>query len=114
MHNHLLEIYDAEEFAGPNPISVTGLGIIKGPENTHYYVIETSDKIQPNGRPITQLALRAHYGGDHIDQVKESVCTVGIAIMKSDCKLDAGKVYGFDDFIFWKVGKLHPKNGIEK
>ncbi len=109
-HNYLLEIYDAEEFNGPNPLTATGMGIINGPENTQYFIVETHKKIQPNGQQINHLALRAHYGEDSIDKVTGSVTTVGIALMKPGQEINTDKTYGFDDFIFWKVGKLHPQD----
>lgn len=105
---HLLELYDAEDFDGPNPIHVTGVGVVNGPENAKYYVIQLLEPIQLEQIMITQLAIRPHYDGDAVDRAIESVCTVGITFGKPDQYYVPGDKYGFDDFRLWKVGKIHP------
>ena len=115
--SYLLEIYDADsdEFTGPNPILMKGCGVINGPENTQYFVLEAEQDVFSNGTNINQLAVRAHYNGDTIDKLLDSVTTVGIALLKDDVDVNESKKYGFDDFIFWKVGKIKPRtNGVSK
>lgn len=105
---HLLEIYDAEDYQGPNPLHVTGVGVVEGPEHSKYYVIELDNPIQCENRCIRQLALRPHYDGDPIDRTTGSVCTVGIAFAKPGANYVPGQQYGFKDFCFWSVGKIRP------
>ncbi len=38
--SYLLEIYDAEEFNGPNPLLVKGKGVVDGPDHTQYFMVE--------------------------------------------------------------------------
>lgn len=113
MHpSYLLEIYDAEGYQGPNPVRVTGKGIVRGPENTEYFVLESAEKILADHEEIHRFAVRAHYRSDSINKLTDNTCTVGIALMPNHAKyFDMTKAYGFDDFIFWKVGKIQPKNG---
>ena len=108
---HLLELYDAEDFNGPNPIHVTGVGVVNGPENAKYYVIQLLEPILLEQVMVSQLAIRPHYDGDSVNRAIESVCTVGIAFGKPNQDYVPGDKYGFDDFKLWKVGKIHP---IEK
>lgn len=105
---HLLELYDAEDYSGPNPIHVTGVGVVSGPENAEYYVIQLAEPIQLNNESVTQLAIRPHYDGDSVDRAIDSVCTVGITIGKPNQDYIPGYKYGFEDFKLWKVGKIHP------
>ncbi len=108
--SYLLEIYDADEFKGPNPLLMTSKGVINGPENTQYLILETQQNASSNGNSISQLAVRAHYNGDTISRIQESVSTVGIAFLKEEIEMESSRDYGFEDFIFWKVGKINPKS----
>lgn len=108
---HLLELYDTEDYNGPNPIHVTGVGVVSGPENAEYYVIQLAEPIQLDKEEISQLAIRPHYDSDSVDRAIDGVCTVGITIGKPNQAYIPGYKYGFEDFKLWKVGKIHP---IEK
>lgn len=107
--SYLLEIYDADGFNGPNPLLVKGKGVVKGPENTKYFIIEAQQDACSEGNHINQLALRAHYNEDSMEKLLGSVTTVGIALFKENGAADLTRNYGFNDFIFWKVGKITPK-----
>jgi len=108
--SYVLEIYDAEDYVGPNPVRVTGMGIINGPENSQYFVIEPDHEIVTSKRTTNQLAVRAHYDGDPISHVTDSVATVGIALLSADSEIDSEHTYNFNDLKFWKVGKISPRN----
>lgn len=108
---HMLEVYDADNLDGPNPIHVRGVYTVRGPESSQYYILEPTEAIRINGADVEQLAIRPHYEGDRIDKAVESVCTVGIALAKPGHTYEADHNYGFADFCFWKVGKIHPSNG---
>lgn len=108
--DHILEIYEPDGYAGPNPLRVTGVGLVRGPERTQYYLLELADPVQDHQVTIGQLAIRPHYDGDPISHAVESVCTVGIALARPGQVFQAGQSYGFADFCFWKVGKIHPAN----
>lgn len=109
---HLLEIYDADGYDGPNPLKVTGIGTVHGPENCEYYLVAPAQTVSNgSGDPIERLALRCHYDGDRIERAVDSTCTVGIALTRPELSYDPEQRYGFSDFSFWKVGKIQPCNG---
>jgi len=105
--SYILEIYDAEEYTGPNPIRVKGMGIINGPENRQYFVVEPDQQIIAGRLTTNHFAVRAHYD-DSINQVTDSVTTVSIVLLKND-NIDIDHTYNFNDLKFWKVGKLSPR-----
>lgn len=107
---HVLEIYDTENYEGPNPVRVTGRFIVRGPERTQYYILEPQEPMRYEGADIQILAVRPHYEGDSITNAVESMCTVGIALTRPDTAFEEGSNYGFNDFIFWRVGKMHPNH----
>lgn len=109
---HLLEIYDADGYDGPNPLKVTGICTVHGPENCEYYLVTPAQTVtNGSGEPIDRLALRCHYDSDRIERAMDSTCTVGIALTRPELSYDPEQRYGFNDFNFWKVGKIQPCNG---
>ncbi len=108
--NHLLEIYDADGYRGPNPVKVHGIGLVHGPEGQQYYVLEPDETVYCNDNVVTQLAVRCHYG-DPAERMEDSTCTVGIALSPSGKPYEIGQQYGFSDFVFWRVGKIRRCNG---
>jgi hypothetical protein len=74
-------------------------------------VVQPENPVEIDDRPVTQLAVRPHYEGDPPDRVTDSICTVGIALAPPDHTYVAEQRYGFAEFCFWKVGKIHPSNG---
>jgi hypothetical protein len=108
--SHLLEVYDMEDYAGPNPIRVVGIGMVRGPENRQYYVLETAEPVNCDQNSAKQLAVLPHYQGDCCSKILSSVCTVSIALAKPGQTFVPDEKYGFSDFCFWKVGKIHPLN----
>ena len=109
---HLLEIYDPEDtYQGPNPLHVTGAGLVRGPECSQYYILELEEPQRIDGHDVRQLAVRPHYDGDPIENPIEGTCTVGIAYNKPGAAYQPGEQYGFRDFCFWSVGKIHKANG---
>ncbi len=107
---HLLEVYDADDLNGTNPVRVTGIGTVRGPEKSQYYILEPTESIRIDDVIVRQIAVRPHYEGDQISRAVDSVCTVGIALSRPDRNFEPGQNYGFADFCFWKVGKIHPVN----
>lgn len=109
---HLIEIYDAEGYVGPNPLRVTGSCRVRGPEGSKYYVVTPAlEVVDDNGQVIRQMAVRPHYDGDSIDRATDSTCTVGIALAPPGKMFEDGNQYGFADFCFWRVGKIKVFNG---
>jgi hypothetical protein len=108
--SHLLEIYDTEGYEGPNPVHVTGIGVVHGPERSQYYLVKPDEEVRIEGNNVTQLAVRPHYDGDSIENAVDSICTVGIALTNPETDYTEQKTFGFLDFIFWKVGKIHPNH----
>lgn len=108
---HLLEVYDADDFTGPNPLRLTGLGTVWGPEGVKYYILEMPEPLIVDDRSITQLAVRPNYDSDSIDCPINSTCTVGIAFSRPGEVFTPGELYGFKDFCFWHVGKIKLVNG---
>jgi len=102
---HMLEIYDLDDNE-PNPILLEGQFIVRGPESSQYYILKPCEPLQIDGHAIVTLAIRPHYDGDPIANAIDSICTVGIALPGDDISFQEGKTYGFNDFIFWKVGKI--------
>lgn len=107
---YLLEIYDAEDYEGPNPLQVNCLGFVHGPERSQYCILQP---LSSSDAPAAQLAIRPHYEADKINKIIDSVCTVSISIAKEGMTYVEGERYGFADFEFWKVGKIHPPNEAE-
>jgi hypothetical protein len=106
--DHLLEFYDLDGYTGPNPLRATGIGTVRGPEGSEYYVLKPAEAITVGDQTVNQLAVRPHYKGDRIDRAVNSICTVGIALAKPGTAYEIGRQYGFADFCFWTVGKIHP------
>ncbi|VAW77449.1 hypothetical protein MNBD_GAMMA12-1461 [hydrothermal vent metagenome] len=106
--SYVLEIYDTDDYTGPNPIKVKGLGIIKGPENSQYFVVTPDQNIVSDSVSSHYFAIRAHYNQDSIDHVTDSVTTVSIVILE-DSNIDTDHIYNFNDLKFWKVGKISPR-----
>jgi hypothetical protein len=107
-NTYTLEIYDDEDYAGPNPVHLIGQFVVRGPEGTQYYVLKPSTPLMLDGRELSCLAIRPHYDGDPINNAIESNCTVGIALPANGTGYKEGVTYGFNDFVFWKVGKIKP------
>lgn len=105
---HILEIYDVEEDPVPSAVKVEGVGVVFGPEGSKYYILRTEEPLPIGGMAITQLAVRPHYEGDPVERASESVCTVGIAYAPGGSGYAPGEQYGFNDFVFWRVGKICP------
>lgn len=105
---HTLEIYDLDNHSGPNPIKLVGQFVVRGPEGSQYYILRPDEPMQMEEHLIECLAIRPHYDGDPILNVIESVCTVGIALPVNGASYIEGEVYGFNDFLLWKVGKINP------
>jgi len=110
-NSHLLELYDTDNYSGPNPIRVSGLGVVWGPEGVKYYIVKMREPLDVDDQSIIQLAVRPHYDGDSIDNPINSTCTVGIAYSRPGCIFIPGEQYGFKDFCFWRVGKIQIANG---
>jgi hypothetical protein len=106
--HHLLEIYDVEDYNGPNPVHVTGVCVVKGPERSEYYILKPDEPISIQDRTIEQFAVRPHYDGDGIVNATDSICTVSITLTKNGTLFDCEHTYGFTDFVNWKVGKICP------
>jgi hypothetical protein len=104
---YMLEIYDADDYSGPNPLHVTCVGFVHGPERTQYCIVEPLSDAE-HTPPAIQLAVRPHYDGDSINRTTQDVCTVSISMARSGLTYVAGERYGFNDFELWKVGKIHP------
>jgi len=105
---HSLEIYDLENYSGPNPIRLTGQFVVRGPEGSQYYILNTTEPVELDDRKVEYFAIRPHYDGDPIANAIDSACTVGIALPNNGTVFMEGEVYGFNDFVFWKVGKINP------
>jgi len=105
---HMLEIYDLDNYAGPNPVMLEGQFVVSGPEGSQYYILKPNDEILLDGKSINCIAVRPHYDGDPIANAMESICTVGIALPCNGNDYQEGTLYGFSDFNFWKVGKINP------
>lgn len=106
---HLLEIYDAEDYEGPNPLRICGVSVVKGPERSQYYIVRPCESVRIAGNEVTQFAIRPHYDGDAITNAVESMCTVGIALTNPETDYNSNDTYGFLDFQFWSVGKICPE-----
>lgn len=106
--SYVLEIYDADDYNGPNPVKVKGMGIINGPENSQYFVVQP-DQEMVSGRLNSHFAVRAHYDEDSISHVTDNVTTVSIILLSDDCAIDANHTYNFSDLKHWKVGKISPR-----
>ncbi len=107
---HLLEIYDADDYDGPNPLRLRGRFIVYGPENARYFITEPVEPVRFNGTHVRQLALRMRYDGDSIENALTGTCTVLINTAPDDCVYEEGNSYGFDGFRFWHAGKLSRLN----
>jgi len=107
---HMLEIYDLDDFTGDNPVILSGNFIVFGPEGRKYYILNLVHPIEYEEQQVSRVAIRPHYDGDPIVKVIESICTVEIALPGSDTDYQEGKGYGFNDFVFWKVGKINPSH----
>ncbi len=113
-NSHLLELYDADDYTGPNPLRATGQGVVWGPEGIKYYILEPDEPLYIDDHTYSQLAVRPNYDGDSIDCPVKSTCTVGIAYSRPGEIFTPGELYGFKDFCFWTVGKIKIANGDDR
>lgn len=106
----MLEIYDLEDYLGDNPVILVGQYIVYGPEGRKYYILDLTHEIEYEQQKVSCVAIRPHYDGDLITKVIESICTVEIALPSNGTRFEEGGSYGFNDFIYWKVGKINPSH----
>lgn len=105
---HLLEIYDTENYSGPNPLRLTGHFTVFGPENSRYYILTPNVEITIHDKPVMQFAVRPRYDQDPIQNVIQGCCTVMINLPPDNIEYAEKKMYGFDGFEFWHAGKISP------
>lgn len=105
---HVIEIYDPNDYAGPNPIKVSGLGVIRGPDKTEYYLLQLRNPVEYNGDMVEQLIVQPRYFGDKILRVINDACTVGIMRVKANKVLQPEVMFEHGSCAFWGAGKISP------
>ncbi len=107
---HIIEIYEPNEYDGPNPIRADGLGLVHGPDGASNYLLKIEAPFRSGEEWVTHLVVRPHYVGDHITRAVDSVCTIGIARVRPDVNLSPDGSYTFMDIVKWGVGKIRTRN----
>jgi hypothetical protein len=105
-NQHLLEVYEPYEYEGPNPISVSGSGILRGPNGAFYYIVSVASPFHVDRSRVEQLLVLPRYNGDKIQRAKQSTCTVNIATVRPGVKLEHMGPLSYADICHWGVGKI--------
>ena len=108
---HVLEIYEPYEYAGPNPLNVEGVAVLPGPSRENYYLLQLANPLQFEQELVEQMLVVPRYNGDKIDRAVSSACTVNIARVPTGASLDGKTRVTFEDFLRWGVGKISPCPG---
>lgn len=103
---HLLEVYEPYEYKGPNPISVSGSGILRGPNGAFYYIVAVTSPFNVDSTRVEQLLVLPRYNGDKIQRAKQSTCTVNIATVRAGVRLEHMGSLSYADICHWGVGKI--------
>lgn len=106
--SHIIEIYDPSDYVGPNPIKVSGLGVVRGPDKAEYYLLSVRNPFDYKGAKVTQLIVQPRYFGDKIARVVNDACTVGIMRVMSDFELSPEADLAVSSCAFWGAGKIVP------
>lgn len=109
---HIIEIYDPNDYSGPNPIKVNGLGVIRGLDKTEYYLLSVKNPFDYRGSIVNQLIVQPRYFGDKIMRVVNDACTVGIMRVNPDLMLSPENAMSMDCYSFWGAGKIVPSRTI--
>ena len=76
---HVLEIYEPYEYAGPNPLNVEGVAVLPGPSRENYYLLRLADPLQFEQELVEQVLVVPRYNGHKIDHAVSDTGTVNIA-----------------------------------
>lgn len=105
-NQHFLEVYEPYEYEGPNPISVSGLGILRGPNGAFYYIVSVTSALHVDSSLVEQLLVLPRYGEDKIQRAEQSTCTVNIATVRPGVRLEHMGPLNYTDICHWGVGKI--------
>ncbi|MEJ2685685.1 MAG: hypothetical protein P8124_00505 [Gammaproteobacteria bacterium] len=106
--HHLLEIYEPYDYQGRNPINVEGVGVVKGPNGTFYYLLDLAEPLEVDAETVSQLLLLPRYNGDSIERATTSTCTVNVCRTRGGIRMQADVTFSFEDIRHWGVGKIAP------
>jgi len=108
---HRIEVYEPFEYDGPNPLMVTGRGLLVTPDKKDAYLLDLSAPLDIDGVKYRQVIVRPRYP-DPIERVTESNCTVLILLVKEGCSPEVGSEFQYNDIQNWGIGKISlKKNG---
>ena len=108
---HRIEVYEPFEYDGPNPLMVTGRGLLVTPDKKDAYLLDLRAPLDINGVNYRQVIVRPRYP-DPIERVTESNCTVLILLVKEGCSPEVGSEFQYNDILNWGIGKISlKKNG---
>lgn len=105
---HMIEVYDPSDYVGPNPIKVSGLGVVRGPDKSEYYLLSVRSPFDYKGSMVTQLVVQPRYYGDKIARVVNDACTVGIMRVTAEEELSPEVDLAASSCFFWGAGKITP------
>ena len=108
---HRIEVYEPFEYEGPNPLLVSGRGMLETPDRKEAYLLDLHSPLDVAGEKYSQLIVRPKYP-DPIERVTESNCTVLILLVKQGSKPILGEPFQYGDILNWGIGKISlKKNG---
>ena len=105
---HVIEIYEPAEYEGPNPMRVSGVGVVYGPDKSEYYLLEVVSPFDHTGDSVNQVLVQPRYFGDKIDRAINDICTVGIIRVKPDVILSSDSDFELSSSFYWGCGKICP------
>lgn len=108
--HHLLEIYEPYDYNGRNPINAEGVGVVRGPNGTTYYLLDLVDPFEVEAETVNQLLLLPRYNGDGIERATCSTCTVNVCRTRAGTRMQADSTVSFEDIRHWGVGKIAPRS----
>lgn len=106
---HRIEIFEPEDYVGPNPLYATGMRLLDSPDHKRAYLLELTEPINLDEGSIEHIIIRPRHS-DPIERARDSVCTVVIACVRPD--YEPGEVaYTYPGIINWGIGKISVING---
>lgn len=103
--SHRIEVYEPFEYDGPNPLMVTGEGVLQTPDKKDAYLLSVIESLDIDGASYKQIVVRPKYL-DPIERATESNCTVIVSLVKPDNSIQIGGQYQYTEVLNWGIGKI--------
>lgn len=103
---HILEVYEPYDYAGPNPMVVSGVSTALDPTGVEYFLLQLNEPVTLNDAALVQILVKPRYNGDKIDRATSSTCTVNICRVMPGHYINGSGHFEFKQVHHWGVGKI--------